>query len=166
MKQEEMSTGRYLLIIAVVSVFSLLVYIAWITAPNYKGYCKITHSYLTDKEKINIAVKSVMSTYPPSVEVFDTINNKKNIYWVVPERPLSYGSVKEFLEINPSCCEVSHVDDNNYISSVFIYRAMGKLSALVNIVYKVRYYDGNGYLVEKNREEVVAITNCGKAWYP
>jgi hypothetical protein len=166
MKQKEMSTGSYLLIIAVASIFSLFVYIAWISAPNYRGYCKAAHRYLTDEEKINSAVKTILAAYPPVIDIYEIHGDEKvKVDVNIPKNPLYYKSVEEFLEVNPNCCKLSF-DDKGYIDSVLIYRAMGDLSTIVNVKYKVRYYDDNNDLNEEYRERLVAVTNCGRSWYP
>jgi hypothetical protein len=102
-----MSAGKYLVIIALILFYALFVYVSWKATLNLKGYCKRTHQYLTDDEKLNIAINKVLASYPPFVGMLiETEDGDYSIGRVKPEQPNMYGSVEELFEVNPGCCKM------------------------------------------------------------
>jgi hypothetical protein len=132
MNQNEMSTGKYLVTIAIISVFALFVYIAWTTAPNLKGYCEKEFRYLTDEEKIDSAIQYVLDIYPPVVDILE--KQGEDIVRVdvnLPKKPIYYNSIEEFKSINKDCCRLSDSDRSGYQGGLYT-RASGGLSTYVH----------------------------------
>jgi hypothetical protein len=166
MSGKEMSTVKYLALVFLALTIALSVFIVVKAMPNYKGYCEIERRYLSEDEKLNIAIKSILATYPPVIDIYEMRGDAQAKVDVnIPKNPLYYKSVEEFLEVNQNCCKQSF-DEIDYIDNVLIFRAMGKLSSIFNIRYKVRYFNDIGDVSVQYSERTIAITNCGRAWYP
>lgn len=131
---------------------------------NYTGRCSVTGRYLTDEEKIAIAVDDVYRSYPPVVDLFE--KNGPEYILVgrdLPEKVVKYESVDDFLAKNKNCCAVSDVGRKGYEASLE-YRLIGSLSDFVRVTYDVKYEDSDGDVVVYKEEVFVAISNCGRPW--
>jgi hypothetical protein len=112
-------------------------------------------------------VKFVLDGYPPSIkrDFVTNINGalQKKEYWHMPERPITYKDVKEFLEINPNCCVFTMRTEEGRRPS-FVDRITGYVATYVIVKFKVIYLDENNVESYAESGEIVAVKNCGKSW--
>ncbi len=135
----------------------------WWTGMNYTGYCHAQGRYLGEDELINVAVREVLNHYPPTIvvhsEKIGNTGNTRQIY-ALPENPVFYADVNEFMQLNPNCCALS-MRTGEGRRPWFLDRIFGKISSYVLLEYSVRYVE-NG--IEKNYPDstAVAVENCGE----
>jgi hypothetical protein len=104
---------------------------------NISGYCFAKHSYLSDKEKIHIAVAYAFK------------RGFKGIH--------DYQDVEDFLANNPDCCSVSSNCPSGTEDG--IDRALGKISSCVYVL------EANSDVRSEDKvTSAIAISNCGKVW--
>ena len=139
-------------------------------ALNYSGFCFKEMRYLSDEEKIRIAVAKVnkMGGWRHLKELGWPSNRYKKI--------IPYESVDAFLQENPDCCTIvpyagfEHVTDEPVPPS-FWERFFGIYNSAVRIQYTRRYIEGpldkNKKMGpgEKHEEFLIGdyhIDNCGE----
>ena len=139
----------------------------WWMGMNYSGYCHAEGRYLSDDEKIRSAVQYVLNRYPPTIskKIEKTIDGKVHVYdhWYMPENPIKYKNVDEFLVLNPGCCELSMTMAEG-LTPLWIDRVSGIVSTYVLVLYKVRYLGPDNIEKHADGGMGVAIQDCGKAW--
>lgn len=140
-----------------VAIF-ILVLLLMIGILSYSGFCIKNMGYLSDEEKIRIAVKFILKDN----KVYKRTSDIDNV------RP--YHDVDEFLKDNPDCCQVGF----KFMSCSSFFRCFelftlpaifGRHSDQVFIKYVSPYAEeirdtGSYYKSKEN----IAITNCGGAW--
>jgi uncharacterized protein YxeA len=164
MNAKQAGIAKDIALVILVLIIALSGYIAWNITPNLKGYCKRKYRYLTDEEKIDIAIEYIMDGYPPVIDILE--RQGEDIVRVdvnQPKNPIYYDSIEEFKIINKECCQLTEEDGSGYQVSFFT-RARGDFSTYVRVRYKVRYINSENELSEEKKERFVAITNCGTAW--
>lgn len=149
---------------AAVALGLALLYLALRAGLNYSGFCLEQRRYLTDREKIEIAIKRILRSYPTTLTEGVTYpDGRKATRWFRPERPVPYRSVDEFLQVNPECCEVTQREHPKIGGSISLgNRLFGITSANVRVRYQVRYLDANGRMIMQTLEPYIAISNCGR----
>jgi hypothetical protein len=137
---------------------------------NYFGFCFSQFRFLSDKEKINIAVTDILVGYPKRGYVHEQLNTKNGVpQWNTvntwPENTISYRNIDEFFELNSSCCQVT----TNYIAIGgdgdtvgCLNRLTGFKSSIISIRYLLRYRDNYGTIQSKLIEIFPGISNCGE----
>jgi len=151
-------------LIVVSLFFGLVVYYSNRMWLNYSGYCTVTERYLSDSEKIEIAIKYVIRLYPPVVDIYEKNNSdmtKVGRSW--PDNIILYNSIDEFINVNENCCEIT-VDGYKGHKRPLKNSLYGSLASYIRVKYKVRYFDSDGDNVSTMQEDYVAITNCGVPW--
>lgn len=129
---------------------------------NYLGYCLEAGRYLTDEEKIRMAVTDVLKRYPPAVYPA-LVGTEKLRIGRPPVSPIHYLDVDDFLRLNPTCCSVSFMyRGSESIELRFLWRVAGAPSSFVNINYLVRYLNENNDPQSEKAKTIVPISNCGK----
>lgn len=113
----------------------------------YTGFCFKQFRYLSDKEKIRIAIEYILK------ENRETIIEYKDRAVVYP-----YNSADELLAGKPSICDAS---TGLMGGGDWIYKAFGHLSSYVTLEF-MGVYKGDPEKVLG----VVAVTNCGDVWNP
>lgn len=148
---------RIFLAVAVVAVSGFV----WWAGMNYTGYCHAEGRYLSDEERINLAITNILQTYPPVL----TENAVGVIHSKQPENSIIYADIADFKSINKNCCEILQKtnDGEGYKVSLFS-KISGNISGLVYVKYLVRYRDEKGNELSKIHEVYPAITNCGAIW--
>ena len=148
----------------------LIALLFFVARLSYSGYCFKEKRYLSDEEKINLAVQHVVRFYPPNIPYEIVVENgeqKKIRTGRSPKNSLPYRDLKEFLELNPNCCRVvmraNFSDGERYIVE-FWDRLFGRTSCLVEVKYFVRYRDDAGVAHSYPAETFPAISNCGYLW--
>ncbi len=131
---------------------------------NYSGYCHNEGRYLSDQEKIDLAVLHIVSSYPPVIDVYDK-SSESDVFVgrISPENPIKYSCVEEFYDENKNCCEISETGKNG-VETPLTYKLLGSLDKYVRVEYKVKYKDLSGNMIEVVDTSFVAISNCGHAW--
>lgn len=154
---------RFFGVVALLSVGGFV----WWAGMNYVGYCHAEHRFLSDEEKINSAIEFALYGYPPSIskEIEVNVNGvfQKREHWYIPEHPIKYQNLKEFMLINPECCRLSMQTGEGGMPSL-LDRITGYVSTYVIVKFKVRYLDEQQ--VEKYGDAglAIAIKNCGQSW--
>lgn len=143
-----------------------LCYLAWLTN---NGYCHAEGKYLTDDEKIRVALIDVLREYPPSV-IRTPIDPTKGGNLTVPKDPINYRDVNEFLYLNPDCCKVRPTETYTEGSTVTLLEKLtGTASSVIETNYLVRYRGEDGLERSIKTTPSLHITNCGtpgKPWSP
>lgn len=107
--------------------------------PVYLGYCDIKNRFLSDKEKIEIAIQDILVEHPIRLNDYEVREDgaliKRNKE--VKEYSIPYKNVEEFLKKNPNCCDVRDNIDGEKIP--FNLLLSGKIHSFVRIRYKVYY---------------------------
>lgn len=139
--------------------FVVIIFIAYLGVRlwlSYSGYCYEQNRYIPDKEKIEIAIKSIMS-----ISVYAPFNSNDEVKQIVP-----YNNISDFLIINPDCCEVTEYEKGDFgqhgkkIS--FLDKLTGTTESHVRIRYKFQYINKNGEKGIIIKESYIAISNCGR----
>ena len=177
--------GRKYIMIALLAI-ALPVCYWYLTLPPV-GYCEVQGRVLSDKEKIEKVVVAVLNDYP---KVFhrEKWQGKASSWelsdgqWIIPpgkgdeswksqimsrpSYPIYYKNVQEFFELNPNCCIVTqsyqsiYHDGGGLVSSW--ERLTGRESAIVVVMWLLRYIDIKGASQTKVLERYEAMDNCGK----
>jgi hypothetical protein len=148
----------WLLILALMSGLAYLGYLARLT---YTGYCHAADKYLTDEEKIRVALGDLLKKYPPSVVRKPLRENVWSIS--APENPIYYRDVDEFLSLNPDCCKftppaVFRESDGRF---TLVERLTGVATNLIEVKYWVRYLDKGNTMRAIKTTGYLYITSCG-----
>ena len=126
---------------------------------NYTGYCSSQNRYLSDSEKITIAVENINKT--PG-KVFDLRNKSDQVEFPL-ETYIPYKTTKEFLRKNINCCIVTDEADTDIIPSVpFWSKVTGLHTENVKVVYKAKYKNSRDQIIWKNEAQARKINNCGE----
>jgi hypothetical protein len=144
------AAGRRLLWGAVAIV--VLGLIAW-PGLAYFGFCYSKGRFLSEREKIDAAIRDALYSYPPPLTSLRG----------APKDSIPYASVEEFRRINPDCCRLSN-SARGAPDVSFLSRVQGTNSTYVLVDYLVRYRDEHGNVVSEHSSTFAAITNCGDAW--
>lgn len=162
---------RVLLSVVVLAV----VYIATIAGLNYSGYCFKQKRYLSDQEKIDIAVAYIIAHLKPRerpvtsyatspfVE-YEERGIQKHVRandW--PDDQIKYQDISDFYEINKDCCKLV-LEGREGFKPSFWDRISGRTSALVYVRYTVRFLTDDGIERLGKVEAYPAISNCGHIW--
>lgn len=151
-----------------VSVIGVVVIICAVAAGylalNYMGFCYKERRFLSEEEMVSIAVKYILATYPPVVELHEGKGGAViNIGRGAPERSIAYKGISDFMAENQNCCEKTTIGREGYAISLE-YRLLGSANAFVKVKYMVMYVDVSGVRQSSERTEYVAISNCGHPW--
>lgn len=126
---------------------------------NYVGICIPRMEYLSDEDKVGIAVAELLRNTRPSEMVYAERNGKTELLGSAAQSNFSYSGVEEFMEKNPKCCHVSmDLESLGHSPGVF-NRLFGKFSGYVIIKYKA-----NPGVSSDIKRAHVAVANCGRAW--
>ena len=115
---------------------------------SYSGFCFKEFRYLSDQEKINIAITSILESNRDAVVLYE---DNSFLY--------PYKDVDDFLISNPNCCEI--VNNIGTGNMDWLDRLLGHLTAYIYIEF-IGVYKNK---IEK-KKGIIAITNCGESWYP
>jgi hypothetical protein len=148
---EQTGTLRRKLLIALCAV--VLALGVW-PAPAYFGLCYSKGRFLTDREKIDVAIGDAIASYPPPLA---SLGNYP------PKDPIRYTSIEEFRRVNPDCCALSK-SARKAPDVSFLSRVKGTNSTYVTVNYLVRFRNERGNVVSEPAGTFSAITNCGHGW--
>jgi hypothetical protein len=149
-------------ILVAVVLFILLAGRIWL---NYIGFCFEKRLFLSDEEKISIAIRDTLSSYPPVV--LEYVEKDGRLFRTgghIPANPIYYKDVDEFISENPDCCKVTQKMERTGYPIRLEYRLLGRANTFVEIKYKVKYIDANGIERSQMTTEYIAISNCGHPW--
>lgn len=99
------TTSKYLIL----NTLSLLIlYAIGRMGLNYTGYCFKRHRYLTDQEKIDIAVTQMLRSFLPNLkEPVQLPDGRRATRFFTPKNATRFQSIDEFYALNKDCCEVT-----------------------------------------------------------
>jgi hypothetical protein len=126
---------------------------------NYSGMCIPEGRWLSDEERIDIAIKQIIA--PKEVFLMRGVAGPRE-YEVVP-----YGSVKDFRQKNPDCCTVKFAYKPQDV--LLIDHLRGKVSFWTPVVWKKINYKYEGEVHEYNDvsgfegfgDPFFLMSNCG-----
>jgi hypothetical protein len=133
---------------------------------NYLGFCFKKGRFLSNEEKIRIAMQYIISSYPPSIARYEEKDGVKvRIGQHVPDQPINYKDLNSFLAENHDCCRLTRVATEMEGYSIRLeHRLIGSANTFVELKYKVKYIDLYGIERSRMQTSYVAISNCGHAW--
>lgn len=133
---------------------------------NYAGFCLREGRFLTDEEKVQIAVAFVMADYPPVLARTRTTEQggvwRNVVEYARPQAPIYYLDAGEFSRVNQDCCALA-AEPGVTQAPLFWSRVLGRLSDFVRVSYRVRYLEPSGAEAGQDVVQWVAVTNCGRA---
>lgn len=141
-------------IIIISAIVSL--YLVFGGAMNYTGFCWDQKRYLSEEERIRIAIKGINEL--DFVYIQDKAKNDggDNFDYI------RYKNVEEFLKQNPSCCRVLYSPYKDHVSPRRLMdRIWGTSGGTVEINFKARYRDKRGKEKEGEATWYVNQQNCG-----
>ena len=164
-------------LIKLISVGLLIIFLGL----NYFGFCFDRMRFLSDEEKVKLAINNVLTEYPSkgfSEKFYRTLpksDQDNDLYLYgngssggVPKHPIAYMSLEEFVSLNPNCCQVTqdyhakYKDDLGGDSTTFWSRVTGRKTSVVVVQYSLLYRDKAGKMQSKGMEFYSGMTNCGK----
>lgn len=154
----------WLLILMLTSGLAYLGYLARLTD---NGYCHAAGKYLTDEEKIRIALGDLLKKYPPSVILRKHHPDATVLGFLPPENPIYYRDVDEFVSLNPNCCKVRPTETYTEGATVTLAEKLtGTATSVIETNYLVRYR-GEDNLEHRIKTTVsLHVTNCGTPGQP
>lgn len=156
-----------LLILVLISGFAYGVYLALL---SYAGYCHAVGKYLTDDEKIRVALVDLLKKYPPSVILRKHHPDATVLGYLPPENPIYYRDVDEFLALNPDCCKVNPTEKFMEGGTLtLVEKLTGTATSVIEANYLVRYRREDGKEGSIKTTGYLHITSCGtrgKPWSP
>lgn len=134
------------------------------------GYCFAAEKYLTDEEKIRVALVDLLKKYPPSI--VKKLLRPDVSSMSAPKNPIYYHDVDEFLSLNPDCCKVrfhTFAEPEMHPKEMppFIDILMGTATRVIEVTYLVRFRDEHDAEQSVKTTDYLHITNCGtpaKPW--
>jgi hypothetical protein len=153
-----------LLYIALGVVIAYGAYLGYLARLTYRGYCHAEGKYLTNEEKIRVALEDLLEKYPPPV-----IRTPVSYGWSldIPKNPIHYRGVDEFLAVNPDCCKVDPTEKFMEGGTLtLVERLTGTASSVVEVNYLVRYRRKDGTADSIKTTGRLHITNCGTPGTP
>ena len=161
----------WILFAAVLGCGVYLGYLGWLTT---RGYCHAEGKYLTDAEKIRVALVDLLTKYPPAV-IRKSVEPNVSIM-STPNNPIFYRDVNDFLSLNPDCCKVRSVtypepdvSPECIGSHDLVDTLMGVATCAIEITYLVRFKDEHEAVQSIKTTGWLHISNCGtpaKPWTP
>nr|WP_315486112.1 hypothetical protein [uncultured Undibacterium sp.] len=149
----------FILFVAVISIA-----VIYIGHKNYNGYCFAEGKYLTDAEKVRVAVADELSHYPPeNISIYSEEWKRRQWANQLPGEPIRYRDVDDFLTQNPDCCDITLTRKEIEWSDIpFADRATGAVSSFMGLKYWIRSRDSDGKIHEIKNLNYTALSNCGK----
>jgi hypothetical protein len=152
-----------LICVAATATIGYGAYLAYLVRSTYTGYCHAAEKYLTDDEKIRVAIADVMKQYPPSVILRKHDADAAVEGYLPPENPIYYRDVDEFLAINRNCCSISILYKGpESFSAGFKEKVTGTMSGVLSVRYLVRYLTPIGTVQNILIVDQLPMSNCGK----
>lgn len=157
----------WLIIIVVISICGLSIFHSGYL--NFQAYCSATGKRLTDQEKIELAIISLLKYYPKTqhqlARYYDAETRPTKEQMNEKSMPLLYRNVSDFKRLNPSCCQVTQQPDGfEFPRATILDRASGSKSSFVSIKFLLRFKGEDGHLISRQLRFTVAIKNCGLVW--
>jgi hypothetical protein len=117
---------------------------------SYSGFCFSNARFLSDDEKIRLAVAYVVTRQSSFIEE----QRAKN--YASYDADLN-AAVAAYLARDPSCCRIGPEGGDGYPEPTLWSKISGSISAIVVV-------DGGAPAFTSRRTAQIAITNCGRAW--
>lgn len=147
------------------TMITLVLVVIVILSLNYAGFCFAERRFLSDEEKIKIAIKYILSTYPPVIDLFEERNEiVVKIGRNTPADPIRYDSMEDFLSQNPSCCKITKTMERSGYTVRLEHKLLGSVNTFVELKFKVKYVDEKGIVRTAMKTRYVAVSNCGHPW--
>jgi hypothetical protein len=156
--------NRLLVLIVIGSLITYGMYLGHLAQLSYKGYCHAAGKYLTDDEKIKIALFDLLKKYPPPV-----IQTPASYGWArdTPKNPIYYHDVNSFLSLNPDCCKIKPAEAYTEGASItLIDNIFGAATNVIEVNYLVRFKDNDNMEQSIKTLDYLHITNCGTPGQP
>lgn len=137
---------------------------------NYFGFCYSQKRFLPDEEKRNLVIDYILLTEKSTLKEIQRVRGlddndyKRERLKYLPDEPIPYRDMEDFLALNPNCCQVT----TNYKTlggegnPISCWERLTGWSAVVGIRYLERYRDNKGIIQTKFVEIFPGISNCGE----
>lgn len=142
---------------------------------NCFGFCFKQMRFISDDEKIKIAIGYVLKQYEYDKVIVDNGQvpkgeNDNPLEFgssAFPLYPIPYRDEEEFISQNPNCCHITFKHRSNlYEGSAyeigFWEFILGIKTSIVVVDYIFRYKDAKGHIHTKNASWFSGMNNCGK----
>ena len=161
----------------------IITYLFYLLVNKAPHYCAEQNRVLTDQEKIETVVTTIIKypkiTYRKAWQGEPGEGKFADGEWWLPfgkadgggqkmkkpSTPIYYKNVKEFFTFNPSCCFVTQRYNSIYNIGgddvSFWDRRTGRKTAIVVVLWLLRYTDEDGMPQTKALERFQAVDNCG-----
>lgn len=150
-------------------LFLIFLPISIIFLMNYSGFCWGDMRWLSDREKIDMAVNRFIASsefYPGYFDGRLQEEVKRR------EMPDAYKSIDEFYLVNKNCCDIvpflqrnpdERYEDWNASIPGFFDKACGRADSKIRVKYKFRFHRENGGVAMRTKIAYFVVDNCGKA---
>jgi hypothetical protein len=142
---------------------------------NGLGFCFENMRFISDDEKIKIAISHVLKQYEYNKEIVDSRqvpsgendNSDEAGNYLFPLNPIPYRDEADFLSQNPNCCHVTfkykskHYEGSAYEVGFWEF-ILGKKTSIVVINYIFKYKDATGKEHTKTADWFSGMNNCGE----
>lgn len=125
-------------------------------ALTYSGLCLSEMRYLSDDEKIRVAVSRVIEVLDARNRALANAGSEKD---AMNQGPLAYHSVDKFLELNPNCCAVNDFGPEGIGPPTFLQRLLGIYSTVVEVHFRDSYAEADGFTWKTWQ---VGLSVCGR----
>ncbi len=117
------------------------------------GYCPSRHGFISESD-----ARDAAATYAMGIT---QVYLSKDSRFMVPDRPLPYTSLAEFMRENPDCC--TPIDTAMSAAEIF-EKITGRNFAHFDVRHKVRFLDESGSVQTNEQTVSVRVTNCAEAY--
>lgn len=135
-------------------VFAILLLIGTPAGLNYSGFCMSQGRWLSDEEKIRLAIKSLIQQ--------DTVLIETPEKGTQQFKAVKYTEVDQFLNKNPNCCKTEIRVGDDFVPRNYFTAIAGKHADNIRIEYIANYLDQDNKIQSQKVKIVPLISNCGK----
>ncbi|MFE8101185.1 hypothetical protein RBA71_06740 [Brenneria goodwinii] len=145
-------------------------------ALNFSGFCFENMRPLSREEKITTAIRYILATYPPMINMGNDTSSPDWREWTKsdwPKHPIDYRNIAHFRDVNPDCCKIlswKQFNDYTLLRSrptehrLTKIRLTGGAGSMLYVTYKVFYRDTDNRPTSQTVTDRVVISNCGMPW--
>lgn len=134
----------------------VFLYLIFVGTMNYAGFCWDQKRYLSEEEKIRIAIKGINELDFVYIRDKGESDGSSNFDYI------RYENVEEFLKKNPSCCRILYLPYKDHVPPRHLMdRIWGTSGGTVEINFRARYQDKKGEEKEGDATWYVNQQNCG-----
>lgn len=133
---------------------------------NYYGYCSETGHRLSDKQRLDVAVRHYLGNQRiDHIEIFQQEGLSSDVGSSIYHLN-RYKDVEEFFNVNPDCCELKYGGGNVPVVG-FWARSRGVGNGYFNFYHKINYIDSRSGREREIQSKYTHyhVDNCGVPKY-